>query len=129
MYSGRAMACTTSPYGFHFEPPRSSLSHMLFKVVKAPSGGSPQWVRDAWVGVQFQALQGVPVTVPARASGEAEVTQRRGYPANARDLLGLLALANEDAARWYLDNAPQMLDPKQVFVLDEPCCVAIAELN
>jgi hypothetical protein len=102
---------------------------MLFKVVKAPSGGSPQWVRDAWIGVQFQALQGVAVTVPARASGEDGVTERRGYPTNARELLGLLALVNEDAARWYLDNAPQMLDPKQVFILDENCCVAIADLS
>ena len=117
---------------------------MLFEVVKAPDGASPQWVRDAWIGVQFQAQQGAPVSIQTRSAGteagggsrlspmrssQSSVSERRGYPANARDLLGLLALKNADAARWYLDYAPQMLDPRQVFVLDENCCHAIADLS
>ena len=106
---------------------------MLFEVVKAPEGGSPQWVRDAWVGVQFQATQGAPVSMPTRSAGtsskQSDVTERRGYPTNARDLLGLLALVSEDAARWYLQNAPAMTDPAQVFIFDETCCRAIADLS
>lgn len=115
---------------------------MLFEVVSAPEGASPQWVRDAWVGVQFKALQGAPVSMPTqsaaarsgrvprimaqRASG---VTERRGYPTKARDVLGLLALHNAEAARWYIDNAPQMLNPDQVFLFDERHCHAITDLR
>lgn len=103
---------------------------MLFEVIKAPDGASPQWVRDAWVGVQFQALQGAPVSMPAMsaASGK-EVTARKGYSTYARDVLGLLALRDTDAAKWYIDNAAGMLNPEQLFLFDETCCKAIADLS
>jgi hypothetical protein len=103
---------------------------MLFEVIKAPDGVSPQWVRDAWVGVQFRALQGAPISMPAMSavSGK-EVTARRGYSTNARDLLGLLALKNVEAARWYIANASQMLNKDQLFLFDETCCKAIAKLS
>lgn len=114
---------------------------MLFEVTKAPDGDSPQWVRDSWVGVQFKALQGAPSSMPTRAAGStarpglfakaapAEIVERRGYPVHAREVLGLLALRNQDAARWYIDNVPQMLDPDQIFMFDETCCRAITELS
>ncbi len=117
---------------------------MLFEIIHAPEGTSPQWVRDAWVGVQFQAMQAAPVTIQTRAAGtqssafaiikaaaqgQTVITEKRGYPANARDLLGLLALHNKDAALWYIDNAPQMLDPRQVFVFEQSCCLSITQLS
>jgi len=117
---------------------------MLFEVTKAPDGDSPQHIRDAWVGVQFRALQGAPTTMPTRAAGssssqrggflnrgalKAEITERRGYPVKAREVLGLLALSDKQAAQWYIDNVPQMLDPDQIFMFDETCCRAIAQLS
>lgn len=117
---------------------------MLFEIIQSPEGTSPAWVRAAWVGVQFQAMQAAPVTIQTRAAGtsgnafamikaaaqgQTTITEKRGYPANARDLLGLLALHNEDAALWYIDNAPQMLDPRQVFVFEESCCKTITSLS
>lgn len=114
---------------------------MLMEIIKAPQGTSPDWVRHGWVGVQFEALQPHPVTVQTRAAGtdgnafkqilaaaqgKPDIVEKRGYPANARDLLGLLALQSEQAAKWYIDNAPQMLDPKQVFILDEDCCTPLS---
>jgi hypothetical protein len=117
---------------------------MLFEIIRTPQGTSPAWVRDAWIGVQFQAQQAEPVTVQTRAAGTSggafaqivaaaqgkpEIVEKRGYPANARDLLGLLALHRPEAAQWYIDNAPQMLDPKQVFILDADCCNPISELR
>jgi hypothetical protein len=44
-------------------------------------------------------------------------------------VLGLLALHNAEAARWYIDNAPQMLNPDQVFLFDERHCHAITDLR
>ncbi len=115
---------------------------MLFEVVSAPEGASPQWVRDAWVGVQFEALQGAPVSMPTQSAATrtgglsrmlaqrpSGVTERRGYPTKARDVLGLLALHNAEAARWYIDNAPQMLNPDQVFLFHERHCHAISHLS
>ena len=104
---------------------------MLFEIIKAPDGTSPQWVRDGWVGVKFPALQGAPVSMQTLAASEtkAQVTERRGYQANARDVLGLLALKDADAAKWYIENASQMLNPSQLFLFDETCCKAIATLS
>lgn len=104
---------------------------MLFEVIKAPEGASPQWVRDAWVGVQFQALQGAPISMPAMSAATRKdaVTSRRGYSTNARDLLGLLALKNVEAAKWYINNAAPMTNPDQLFLFDETCCKAIAQLG
>lgn len=117
---------------------------MLFEIIRTPQGTSPNWVRDAWIGVQFQALEAHPVTVQTRAAGanagaiaqiiaaaqgKPDIIEKRGYPANARDLLGLLSLHSAEAARWYVDHAPQMLDPSQVFILDEDCCQPIADLS
>ena len=112
---------------------------MLFEVTKAPDGDSPQWVRDAWVGVQFKSLQGAPVTMPTRAANaqskgfgrgaKSEIMERRGYSVGARDVLGLLALRSSEAAQWYIQNVPQMLDPDQVFMFDETCCRAITNLS
>ena len=101
---------------------------MLFEITSAPEGASPQWVRDAWVGVKFQAQQGAPVSMRTQSASEKDVTNRHGYLTNARDVLGLLALANTDAARWYIENTPQMLNPDQVFLFDQTHCRAIAEL-
>lgn len=103
---------------------------MLFEVIKAPDGASPQWVRDAWVGIRFQALQGAPVSMPAMSAATGrEVSQRRGYSTKARDVLGLLALRDVPAAQWYIDNAAAMLNPDQLFLFDETCCKAIADLS
>lgn len=101
---------------------------MFFEVIKTPEGNSPPWVRNAWIGLQFRALQQDPVTLPSRDAQTGQTHEKRGYPANARELLGLLALHREDAARWYIENAPQMLDESQVFVLDEACCIPISKL-
>ena len=117
---------------------------MLLEIVRTPEGASPAWVRDAWLGVQFQPLKDHPVTLQTRSAGSTggplaqiiaatrgtpEIVERRGYPANARDLLGLLALHRQDAAEWYIDNAPQMLNPDQVFILEEACCRPVAEVS
>ena len=104
---------------------------MLFEVIKAPDGTSPQWVRDAWVGVQFPALQGAPVSMQTMAAAESksQIAERRGYQTKARDVLGLLALKNPRAAQWYIDNAAPMLNPDQLFLFDETCCKAIAQLS
>lgn len=104
---------------------------MLFEVIKAPQGTSPQWVRDAWVGVQFQALQGAPVSMKTMAATEAksQIAERRGYQVMAREVLGLLALRHPEAAKWYINNAAQMLNPDQLFLFDETCCKAITALS
>ena len=104
---------------------------MLFEVIKAPDGTSPQWVRDAWVGVQFQALQGAPVSMQTMSAAESkeQISERRGYQAKGRDVLGLLALKDAEAAKWYIENAAQMLNPDQLFLFDETCCKAIAALS
>ena len=51
-----------------------------------------------------------------------QTEMRTGYLVNAKEALGVLALQNEDAARWCIENTPQMLNPDQVFMFDERAC-------
>lgn len=102
---------------------------MLLEISKPLPGKAPPWVCDAWMGLQFRSAKPHPITMATRHAGTSEVIERQGYPVDARELLGLLALHREDAARWYIENEPQMLAPGQVFLVDEGCCFAIPHLS
>ncbi|MEO9819228.1 MAG: hypothetical protein ABJ370_23035 [Paracoccaceae bacterium] len=109
---------------------------MIIEITSTPPGESPEWVRTAWIGVKVQTLDDTPVTVPTVSSvggprsipGQiwhhlrGKTIMRKGYLVNARDAVGLLALQSEEAARWCIENAPQMLNPDQNFMFEETCC-------
>ena len=113
---------------------------MIIEITDVPPGAAPDWVRQTWVGMQLKAVQSTPVTMPTVSmrggqksklsiiwnmlSGQA--TTRTGYIVNARDAIGLMALKNEEAAQWCIDNTPLALDPKQVLLFEQSCCRLIA---
>lgn len=102
---------------------------MLLEISHTLNGNAPPWVLDAWIGLQFRASEPHPVTMQTRNPGSSRLIERRGYLADAREILGLLALHSENAARWYIENAPMMLDEGQVFLVEEDKCHPIAQLS
>lgn len=109
---------------------------MLIMITSTPPGDSPDWVRDTWVGMTLRTVKDDPVTVPTMAAGRqrgsrfgqfvqvalGKAKMRTGYLVNARDAVGLMALENEDAALWCIENTPMVLDPSQVILFDSACC-------
>ncbi len=109
---------------------------MIIEIVQASTGDSPQWIRDAWVGMRLPTTQDRPVSMPTVSvqSGPSSLlgqlwhlrrgkTERRyGFVVNAKEAIGLLALENEDAARWWIETKPGALNPAQVLMFDATCC-------
>lgn len=109
---------------------------MYIEIVKAPSGETPQWVRDAWVGLRIKCLNPEPVEMRTAGvmsgpkslfgqimhavAGKTEI--KRGYVVKARDVVGVLSLSNEAAAQWWIDHTPHVLNETQVFLFEESCC-------
>jgi hypothetical protein len=112
---------------------------MYIEIVAAPDGESPQWVRDAWIGLRVKALNEQPVDMrtagvlssPKNLLGQVvyalrgKTVTKRGYVVKASEVIGLLALTHEDAARWWIDNVPQATRSEQVFLFEERCCRVI----
>lgn len=109
---------------------------MYIEIIAAPSGESPQWVRDAWIGLKVKALNEEPTEMRTAGvmsgpksmvgmvvhalRGKAET--KRGYIVRAKEVVGLLALQNEEAARWWIDNVPHAMADGQVFLFEDRCC-------
>lgn len=109
---------------------------MIIEIINTPDGEAPDWVRAAWVGLRLPCRGDGPVEMPAVGAlsgpssklgqlfaalrGTAET--KRGYVVNARDVVGVLALSNEAAAQWWIDNVPHVLDERQLFMFEARCC-------
>ena len=109
---------------------------IVVEIVSPPDGVAPDWVREAWVGLRVPCLEDQPVEMPAVSAvggpatmlgqlfhalaGRAE--KRTGYVVRARDVVGLLSLKDEAAALWWIDNAPHVLDERQLFMFEQACC-------
>ena len=123
----------------YFDPPTPNLSQLL-RIIATPLGDAPQWVREAWVGVVIPLLddvataQEIPVVSvydTAQHSGmppQSNATDLphgtwRGYTVLAIDAFDALQVLRPDAAEWWFENLPHLLDPNQYFVFDELCGV------
>ncbi|THH37060.1 hypothetical protein E4Z66_08970 [Aliishimia ponticola] len=109
---------------------------LVVKIVSTPQGEAPEWVRQAWVGLRVPCLEDAPVSMPAVSAVKGPGTvlgqvfsllrgkteRKRGYLVSARDVVGLLSLHNEAAAKWWLDNVPNVTDPRQLFLFEANCC-------
>ena len=109
---------------------------MFIEIVRRPIGEAPEWVRDAWIGCYL------PLVVPEKqvlrstsilkagagplawlwltVSGQTENVE--GYMVNARDAVDIVAARDPRAADWWYKNTPDMLDGRQIFIFDTPCC-------
>jgi len=121
----------------YFDAPSTNVS-LVLRIIATPLGDAPQWVREAWVGVVIPLLddvttaQDIPVisvydTVQHSAmppqSGSTDVPHAtwRGYTVLAIDAFEALQVLRPDAAEWWFDNLPHLLQPDQHFVFDERC--------
>jgi hypothetical protein len=109
---------------------------MKIRIIAAPPGEAPLHIREAWIGVvlatrsekpaQFPSL-GV-LTGPGNLVGQfvaalrGRVAIEYGYAVNARDAIDTLARSRPDAAAWWRENAPDLLQPQEEFVFAASVC-------
>jgi hypothetical protein len=109
---------------------------MFVEIVRRPIGDAPDWVRDAWIGhylpllvAEKQVLRSTSVLRTGKGpftwlwltiTGQTEKVE--GYMVDARTAVDILAARDPRAADWWNDNTPDLLDGRQAFVFDSPCC-------
>lgn len=112
---------------------------MLVTIIRRPDGEAPEWVRDAWIGLRL------PAACPRRhvmrsfgvLSGPTGLFQWlwavlsgrsirvEGYAVNAKEAVDLLGAAGRpDAAAWWREHAPHLLDGCQYFAFEAAACQA-----
>lgn len=109
------------------------------RIVQPPFGEAPSWVREAWVGLELPFIYpprayltaGGVVTGPKTFLGQlwealrGKANRVVGYPVYSAEAIALLAIANPDAANWWRVNTPRFLNPRQIFLFDEPACILV----
>ncbi len=76
------------------------------KIIAAPAGEAPLWVRKAWVGLELplDEVQGEEPVIGA-LGGKPAKGNRGGYLVPFQEAVEILRASNPRAARWW-DNSP-----------------------
>jgi hypothetical protein len=109
---------------------------MFIKIVRRPIGESPEWVRDAWIGLSLPTIRRTPrrwrtLSISRMQSGvpfpiidvlRGRARRVSGYPVNAKAAIDLLAEKQPAAAEWWRTNAPGFVSSRQYLLFDAECC-------
>ncbi len=106
------------------------------RIIRAPIGEAPEWVREAWVGLELPLAHLEEVTVEtggvltgprsslgywwAKLTGRLEVVS--GYVVRSDRAIDLLGRSRPDAAAWWQTHAPKFCEPGAEFIFDAPAC-------
>ena len=115
---------------------------MKITIVHMPLGEAPEWVREAWIGLTFpvigekQQMQAYGVlTAPRNWFSQvwANICGRSfaltGYVVNAKVAVDTLAEHNPDAAEWWREHLPHVLDGQRTFIFDADACEEVASAD
>lgn len=109
---------------------------MNIRIVHRPDGESPDWVRNAWVGLTLPTPYRHARTWRTLDTERSQAnllfrllylllgkTDRvRGFPVTARDAVNVLAETQPAAAEWWRANRPKLLTGRRYLVFDADCC-------
>ena len=107
------------------------------RIVRRPIGEAPDWVRDAWIGVELPLVRRSRpreiLTVGVLSAPQSVLKQIfwlirgngqriSGYAVDAGEAVDQLALSNPPAAAWWRENARHSLREGVGFVFDADAC-------
>jgi len=106
------------------------------RIVRRPEGEAPEWVRDAWIGVELPVLVPEPVstfgfgvlTGPKNIVLEwvlcviGRAKPIAGYVVAADTAVACLMEHSPTAAEWWRTEVPYLVRPGARFVFDAPSC-------
>ncbi len=97
------------------------------RIIAAPPGQAPPWVREAWVGLEIP-------TVEHEASGDSvgvldrereSAMNQGGYQVYGHDAIEALKAHDGAAAKWWLDNAAGAVSGTAILVFSRDVCELI----
>jgi hypothetical protein len=96
----------------------------LIRIVSTPPGEADRDIREAWVGLELPLArtrdQGQQLAAVEVLSGKQECTN--GYAVEGRVALERLAAKSREAAAWWRENVPQVLDSRCQFIFPVENC-------
>jgi len=109
---------------------------MQITITRRPVGETPEWVRDAWIGLSLPTAQsaekhwrGVGVlTGPTNAFQlwwallRGRTIPVRGYVVDSKIAVTLLDENNAAAAQWWRENTPELIASGRGFIFDVDAC-------
>jgi hypothetical protein len=107
------------------------------RIIAAPPGEAPLWVRQQWVGLDLPVTRysgqswflGLGVLSMPRSwlgqwlaviKGHAELVA--GYAVEALPAVGILGEKSPEAAVWWRENTPHLIAPKRYLIFHEEVC-------
>jgi hypothetical protein len=77
------------------------------EIVSTPSGEAPEWVREAWVGLQFRAEKSDPREDRIKKQ-YGKMNNAGGWKIKKTKAIRALSKKNKEAAQWFKnkDNVP-----------------------
>lgn len=82
---------------------------MKFRIVAAPPGDAPDWVRQAWVGLVLPEQSPTSPAILKVGVLGGRPQNEGGYAVSAQTAIDTLEEHDAAAARWWRDNAPLVL--------------------
>lgn len=90
---------------------------MRIKVIKAPPGQAPQWVRDAWVGIELSVATDEVIGIQTGIYGGAPENMG-GFRIEGKEAFLALRSHNPRAHNWWRHNVPTAFFNVLVFARD-----------
>jgi hypothetical protein len=113
--------------------------HGWIRIVQRPDGEAPEWVRDAWIGLELPLKKAGPVR--CRTVGVLTAPRTRfglwcavllgrsrmisGYLTDAHASVGILQRHNPTASMWWKTKAADHVQPGCEFIFDLPACAFV----
>jgi hypothetical protein len=106
---------------------------LRIRILTPPPGEAPPHIRAAWVGcvLPLFATTDDP-RVGQRAKGILSGKKRdrpQGFAVRVIDAIRELEIHNAEAARWWRENTPQLIQPGQLFVYPGEACELVEEIE
>ncbi len=101
---------------------------LKIRITSRPEGGAPEWVRDAWIGIEFEAT---PKSSPPSFSFMVfgvdgllpDIQKPHSYVTNTGKVLEALKVHNQKAYQWWKDNHNYYFQhPETDWIFNAECC-------
>jgi len=90
---------------------------MRIKFVSTPTGQAPEWVRNAWIGVEVETFDtsGPNDILRGVKGGKADQSNIGGYKVSTKEAVEAVRKTNPEAAKWWDKNLPTSVFSTLVF--------------
>jgi hypothetical protein len=88
------------------------------KIISRPAGQAPEWVRDAWIGLELPLCEDYQPKDDEQMFGILNlepVKELGGYAVSATIAFQQLFRVNPDACEWWRVNAPWAIAARLIF--------------